>query len=30
MSGEINLRHDEGGKSGPLTPYEGREPPAPR
>lgn len=26
---KINLRHDEGGKAGPLTAYEGREPPAP-
>jgi len=26
---KVNLSHDEGGRSGPLTPYEGREPPAP-
>ncbi len=30
MSGTgINLSHDEGGRAGPLTAYEGREPPAP-
>ena len=28
--GKINLRHDEGGKAGPLAAYEGREPPSPR
>lgn len=27
--GKINLGHDEGGRAGPLTAYEGREPPAP-
>jgi pimeloyl-ACP methyl ester carboxylesterase len=26
---KINLGHDEGGRAGPLTAYEGREPPAP-
>lgn len=26
---KVNLSHDEGGRAGPLTPYEGREPPSP-
>jgi pimeloyl-ACP methyl ester carboxylesterase len=29
MTEKVNLTHDEGGKAGPLTVYEGREPPAP-
>lgn len=29
MSERINLRHDEGAKQGPLTPFGGAEPPAP-